>query len=270
MKDYKKSAASIKNYCSHEPPLVEQPPEPKEKDGVIEYWKAQVLICLIALAAVVTTRLVGGTVYQTVRNQYQTLFCDKTTVSQVVESSAQTSLVVTPSTVDAMVTVDPTVVTPTGYSAGDSKDDSLAVKEELLLLSTNTETTQSMVVPVKGRVTSPFGYRIHPVYGTRLFHNGVDIGANTGTPIVAVLSGSVEEAGYNDSYGYYVIVNHGKDFKTVYAHCSQLTVDEGERVTQGQTIGLVGSTGVSTGPHLHFEVRRGEYRVNPQWLVDLS
>ncbi|MBR3844039.1 MAG: M23 family metallopeptidase [Clostridia bacterium] len=251
--------------------IIEQPPKIKAKDPVVEFWKTQVIVCVLALLAVGVCRLVGGDVYRNVRDKYIQLFCDTTTVEEVTQLPPQPDKTpVTPTTVTAMATVTPTVVPVIQSDFGDSPDDSLAVKENMLLLTGTASTQNQMTVPVKGVVTSEFGYRIHPIYGTRMFHNGVDIGADSRTPIVAALAGVVETADYNESYGYYVILNHGKDFKTVYAHCSRLDVSKGDGVQQGDTIALVGSTGVSTGPHLHFEVRRGEYRVNPAWLVDLS
>ncbi len=271
MKDHENAFLLEESGNIYQSDEIVQPPKVKAKDPVIEFWKAQVVVCLLALLAVGTVRLVGGDIYRNVRDKYIQLFCDTTSVTEVLEApDGNKQEVVTPTTVTAMATVTPTTVPVMGQDTGDSMDDSLAVKENMLLLTANATSQNSMTVPVEGRVTSPFGYRIHPVYGTRLFHNGVDIGADTGTPIVAALSGVVEKAEYNDSYGNYIILNHGKDFKTVYAHCSTLKVSVGDGVTQGSTIALVGSTGVSTGPHLHFEVRRGEYRVNPAWLVDLS
>lgn len=110
-------------------------------------------------------------------------------------------------------------------------------------------------VPASQRVTSKYGYRIHPVYKTKKFHAGIDIGAGYGSAIVAAESGTVTTATYGSGYGKYVVVNHGSGLTTLYAHCSSLLVKVGDKVTRGQTIAKVGSTGVSTGNHLHFEVR---------------
>lgn len=112
-------------------------------------------------------------------------------------------------------------------------------------------------------VTSYFGVRQHPVYGDYRNHYGIDIGAPYGTNILAADGGTVVTATYSSSYGYYVIINHGGGNTTLYAHMSKILVSVGQSVTQGQTIGLVGSTGVSTGPHLHFEIRVNGTRVNP-------
>lgn len=104
-------------------------------------------------------------------------------------------------------------------------------------------------------ITSYFGYRIHPVYGYRKYHSGIDIGAGYGRDIVASADGVVTLATTNGGYGRCVIINHGSGITTLYGHCSSLLVSSGQRVTRGQLIAKVGSTGVSTGPHLHYEVR---------------
>ena len=109
--------------------------------------------------------------------------------------------------------------------------------------------------PASSRITSNYGYRIHPVYKTKKFHSGIDVGAGYGSAIVAVESGTVITATYGSGYGKYVVVSHGSGITTLYAHCSALLVKVGDKVTRGQTIAKVGSTGVSTGNHLHFEVR---------------
>ena len=112
-------------------------------------------------------------------------------------------------------------------------------------------------------ISSDYGYRIHPIFNTERFHAGVDINANSGDPIYAADSGTVAIATYSSSYGYYVVINHGGGNSTLYAHMSSMAVSAGDTVTQGQVIGYVGSTGWSTGPHLHFETRSGGSTVDP-------
>lgn len=109
--------------------------------------------------------------------------------------------------------------------------------------------------PASSRITSPYGYRIHPVYKTKKFHAGIDIGAGYGSNIIAAEAGTVSTATYGSGYGKYVVINHGSGITTLYAHCSSLLVNVGDKVSRGQVIAKVGSTGVSTGNHLHFEVR---------------
>lgn len=120
------------------------------------------------------------------------------------------------------------------------------------------------LVPCKyTRFSSPFGWRIHPVYKDWRFHYGVDLGAPKGTPIIASRSGTVKTAKYDKSAGYYVTLNHGDGFETVYMHMTHYIVSKGDTVTAGQVIGYVGSTGTSTGAHLHFGVRLNGSYVNP-------
>lgn len=117
--------------------------------------------------------------------------------------------------------------------------------------------------PTRGPVTSGFGWRIHPIYHYRRFHPGIDIGAPIGQPIVAALAGVVVSAGPMGTYGNIVVIDHGNGFATAYAHQSRILVRAGQRVARGERIGLVGSTGASTGPHLHFETRVNGTPVDP-------
>jgi murein DD-endopeptidase MepM/ murein hydrolase activator NlpD len=117
--------------------------------------------------------------------------------------------------------------------------------------------------PVKGRVTSGFGFRRSPFGGGREFHNGVDIAASTGTPVKAAGKGKVIFAGSRSGYGRTVIINHGYGFKSLYAHNSSLLVKAGQWVEAEQVIARVGSTGRSTGPHLHFTIEVNGKAVNP-------
>lgn len=104
-------------------------------------------------------------------------------------------------------------------------------------------------------ITSRFGWRTHPLTGNRRFHSGIDIGAPSGTPVVATGSGTVISAGWKGGYGKAVIIQHNDTQQTLYGHLSETSVQAGQTITQGTVIGLVGSTGNSTGPHLHFESR---------------
>jgi len=117
--------------------------------------------------------------------------------------------------------------------------------------------------PVAGWVKSGFGPRIHPIFGTRRFHSGIDIVASYGTLVKAADGGQVVQAGYFGGYGYSIMLYHGGGFATWYAHLSSINVSMGQVVQRGQVIGLVGSTGWSTGPHLHFEVRINGTPQNP-------
>lgn len=113
------------------------------------------------------------------------------------------------------------------------------------------------------RISSGYGWRIHPITGQRRFHDGLDIAANHGNPVYAYTDGRVVEAGWNGGYGNCVLIDHGNGLKTRYAHLSRIDVRVGQKVKVGQRIGAVGSTGNSTGPHLHFEVIKNGKTQNP-------
>ena len=122
--------------------------------------------------------------------------------------------------------------------------------------------------PWLGSVSSPYGWRVHPVSGEKDLHRGVDIAAAQGTPVAAIQDGRVVSAGNAGSYGLCVVIEDGKGYQSRYAHCSSLAVSTGQEVKRGDVIGAVGSTGDSTGPHLHLEVMlNGEY-LNPYYFVD--
>ncbi len=117
--------------------------------------------------------------------------------------------------------------------------------------------------PVNGVITSDFGWRNHPIFGRQILHSGVDFGVDEGTPVHAADGGVVVYSGWMDGYGYAVVVDHGNGMSTLYGHNSDLAVSEGQTVSKGSVIAYAGSTGNSTGPHVHFEVRVNGDPVNP-------
>ena len=123
--------------------------------------------------------------------------------------------------------------------------------------------TGAMGWPCSGPITSPFGYRTHPIFGTTIFHAGIDIGVDYGTPIHAADSGVVVYSGWISGYGNAVIIDHGGGVSTLYGHNQSLAVSEGQSVSKGSVVAYAGSTGNSTGPHCHFEVDVNGSPVNP-------
>lgn len=121
--------------------------------------------------------------------------------------------------------------------------------------------------PLRGTITSRYGYRDHPIIEDASFHTGLDIAAKQGTEIVSFAAGKVIEAGKNSTYGNYLLVEHKDGIRSFYGHNSKLLVKKGQNVSLGQKIARVGSTGMSTGPHLHFEVRRGTVRLDPAHYI---
>lgn len=117
--------------------------------------------------------------------------------------------------------------------------------------------------------TSAFGWRTHPIYGTKKHHNGVDLAGVKGTSIYAAKGGTVSATGYDSSRGYYVIIDHGDGFKSYYYHMTHYIVSKGQSVSRGKTIGYMGSTGASTGPHLHFGISYNGSYVNPARYINI-
>lgn len=128
--------------------------------------------------------------------------------------------------------------------------------------------TSPAISPVDGgRYSSYFGYRINPITDEFSFHTGLDIAVPTGTKIRAVYSGKVTKVGEDSRAGKYIFLSHDDGMVTFYCHCSEITAEEGAVIRQGETIAKVGSTGWSTGPHLHFEVRKNNIRYNPLYIL---
>ena len=121
----------------------------------------------------------------------------------------------------------------------------------------------AMIMPVSGEITSPFGWRTHPIFGNQRYHSGIDIAAEYGTPICAAQSGVVITAGWIDGYGNTIMIDHGGGIVSLYGHNQSLAVNVGQSVNQGQVVAYCGSTGNSTGPHCHFEVRLNGDSVDP-------
>ena len=147
-----------------------------------------------------------------------------------------------------------------------------AISENIKNMLQNMERSSSMpsqggtgkfIWPCTGPITSYAGWRTHPVFGTTRYHSGMDIAVDTGTPIKAADSGTVVYAGWMGGYGYAVMIDHGGGLVTIYGHNSELNCSEGQAVSQGQVISFAGSTGWSTGPHCHFEVRLHGEVVDP-------
>jgi len=119
------------------------------------------------------------------------------------------------------------------------------------------------IYPVRGYITSRFGTRRDPFTGARTFHNGVDLANVAGTPVHASMAGTVSDTGYNSAYGNYIVINHEGGFQTLYGHLKAFKVKVGQYVDQGELIGLMGSTGYSTGSHTHFSIFKWHHALNP-------
>jgi murein DD-endopeptidase MepM/ murein hydrolase activator NlpD len=123
--------------------------------------------------------------------------------------------------------------------------------------------TMPSIKPIEGFITSDFGMRMHPIHKQMIFHAGTDFSAPVGTRVMATADGTVEYSGFESGYGKKVIIDHGNGYQTIYAHLSKAVIRQGQHVRQGDTIAFSGNTGVSTGPHLHYEVRKDNMVINP-------
>jgi len=158
----------------------------------------------------------------------------------------------------------------------DQLNDYLQVEKELqktLLADLKISENKLSHIPTewplqKSIITSFFGWRIHPVKGYTKKHEGVDLKAKIGTKVFASASGVVSFSGYQRGYGYLVIINHDSGYETRYGHNSKLLINKGQKVRKGQVISLSGNSGVSTGPHVHFEIRLNGKTINPQTFLD--
>lgn len=129
---------------------------------------------------------------------------------------------------------------------------------------------EKTATPLVGRMTSAFGWREHPIEGGEKFHCGVDLKADTGTPVLAFASGTVDYIGESDIYGQYLQLRHGNGVTSFYAHCSKLCVQQGQKVTVGEKVAESGATGEVTGPHLHFEMKKDGIRLNPAYYIETT
>lgn len=180
-----------------------------------------------------------------------------------------------PASSQAGLRIGPVTVNSRGVSLGNTTVISREyLNEKMRPLNVLRRGTEQYVFPlaIPAPITSLFGWRVHPIFGNHRFHSGTDIGAPTGTPVLATRAGQVSVSDFLGGYGLTVILRHDGDLESRYAHLSQILVQPGERVEQGDVIGLVGSTGNSTGPHLHFEIRQltaqGWVAVDPQEILE--
>jgi len=160
----------------------------------------------------------------------------------------------------------------TPVKAKAQKKEKVEKKEESKEEPNQIEETKEVVfkVPTEGEITSAFGSRIHPMSGNTKPHTGIDIAAPSGQTIISSAEGMVTKTGYDDANGHYVVIKHSEELTTIYAHLSKICVSENEAVDDNTKIGEVGSSGISTGPHLHFEIKLNQESVNPENYITLK
>lgn len=283
--------------------LPEEPPKKSKKpaDPKLSILMLQLTACLILAAAAVCIRFFGGALYGEVREKYISMFEDTTTVQEVMSlmkadsgetasgvsmtgsggvdvssaapsvsseaASSDTSSATTSSTDEASSTTSDTATASDETSVAANALPVIAPMRLDTKFTRTAASIQSMCLPTDGFVSSEYGWRDNPVTGEYLLHAGIDIAADTGEAVYAALAGEVITAGEDEDYGIYVVLRHAGGLKTLYAHLSETLCAAGDTVQKGEIIALVGSTGRSTGPHLHFEVQTAGGTVNPRYLL---
>lgn len=281
-------------YTDEDEPQRKSKSKPKTKtDYLVRLILLQSVLCIVIVSGVFLVSKVSPTAYAKMREDYLRIMQNDMSAGEMVEQlkdaadfvfkpseSAEPAMSVNVATETSAkeITVDSFEVTSdeTGErvavgeiiqngSGGGDMESREAVKGTSFA---PYYVSVDPVLPVKGaRITSRFGYRTNPVSGNYGFHTGLDLAAAEGTPVSAVFYGRVAETGESDVWGKYVLLEHSDGFATYYCHLSEILAEENAVIRQGETIGLVGSTGWSTGPHLHFEVRINGVRVDPERLL---
>ncbi len=206
----------------------------------------QCIACAVIVLLALILRLIGGKPFETFRILFKQAVTD-TTVTQTVSEPLSSAVGGTNLDVD-----EPSITTLFE-----------SVSTEPLVLQ-----EQAVLPLLEGKITSSFGYRTDPFTDELGFHTGVDIGAPKGTKIMAVYDGVVVRADENGSYGKYIIIQHDNGAQTLYAHCSSLHKAEGDRVSAGEVVAKVGSTGNSTGNHLHWELKQDGMYHDPIGILE--
>lgn len=246
-----------------------------KRDRLFQILVLQTVTVVIIMLFAAGIRVFGGDIYKALSKMYHEKFDDITTVEEAADPknpvSEKVSDIQQPQEETQTASEENTGDSLEEYDAEIDGELSGNIYDVDSVTAVNSNKTawnvNSFLWPVSGVVSSHYGYRVHPISGEYSMHNGLDIAADKGSDIFAAYDGTVSSAGYSNSYGYYVIISHNETIKTLYAHCSKLLVSEGDTVKKGDRIATVGSTGRSTGPHLHFEVRVGGYRIDPEWLL---
>lgn len=221
----------------------------------------QVAVCAFFVLLVFLAWKLSPSTFDFLKNEYNRIMSVDMTARELYDSARGISEEVFGAQESEAQAEDTSVIPDAGGEDDESADTAVAV---MASLSNNREIT----VPLHGRITSRYGYRTNPISGKYGLHTGLDIAADEGTNIVAAYNGVVRDTGYGTKKGNFVLMEHMDGTETLYCHCSEILVDEGTVIRAGETIALVGNTGWSTGPHLHFEIHRNGSTVDPLTVIE--
>ncbi len=256
-----------------------------KKDFLFNTIIYQSVICIVLFGVFYAFKTTNSNIYQTIKNDFYNNISEdllKTDMEDAVKSNIITDNSENVSSIDVSSKVsdnenesneneksdDTTEETTLSASIEGKGGKDYLVKDENTIPDNvsvnNYSLSQNMIKPVNGTITSSFGLRNHPITGELRFHAGVDIAANEGTPIYSSYDGTVIKSTYDSWNGNYLKIKHENNIMTVYCHCKELKVKKGDTVKAGQVIATIGSTGSSTGPHLHYELRINNVSYDPE------
>ncbi len=239
--------------------------ENKKKDYLTKTVTVQFIICAIIFGSLFGLSKADGSLFGIIKDTYSELLEENVTYEEVEEVFSGFGKYVKENVYDEKQGIEVELAVGGEDVKVDGKKE---IPENVSLSKYNLKT--SMVKPVSGTVSSKFGFRVHPITGEYGFHSGIDLAADTGTPIYSAFDGKVIVADKDQWNGNFIKIEHGNDIMTVYCHCNKLFVKKGNVVRAGEKIAEVGSTGSSTGPHLHFEFRINNISYNPSYALDNS
>lgn len=253
----------------------EKPPLKEQGDLFLRLTALQLVCCILIFALIFGAMRLNGDLFSRLKEEFAALtaadydaggyrFFDFGSAGEKRENEkepsaaqAETEAAEVPTAAPEDAAQDAALLLPAAEETGTAEPEAAPVFYDMV----------EVVMPVSGLVTSGYGTRIHPIYGTENFHGGKDIAAPAGTAISAAMDGTVVSAGWGDTSGNYVKLAHENGMETFYCHMREVNVANGVSVRRGDVIGFVGQTGLATGPHLHFEVRIDGAAVDPDILL---
>ncbi len=249
-----------------------------KKDYLSKTLLLQFLVCLILFGLIFALKSSNSKLFTKLENTFSEKLEENLSVEEaqsvfgnLIEANPQKASVTTEA--DVNTTEEETVFKPfeepslsAEIIASGGKDIKVSSNDDIPknVSVSDYKLSQKMVLPLKGKTTSEFGIRTHPISGDLRFHAGIDIAAEKGTNIYSAFDGEIVEADYDKWNGNYIKIKHDNDIMTVYCHCEKNNVKKGQKIRAGEVIATVGSTGSSTGPHLHFELRINNISYNPK------
>lgn len=248
-------------------------------DPIFSVMLVQILLCTVLLAGLLLCKKVDTDLYYEIKSnlsQTQDLNLSSSVIADSLKTMQANYDYANALFSDFLQPNSEELTGQGGWNPVEPKDKSKGkqglLQEEMMAPPKNASfapvmTSAKLLAPISGRITSDFGYRYHPTTNKLDFHTGMDIAALKGTDILAVLPGMVCEVGNSAIYGNYIVLEHSTGFKTAYSHCDKIIAEVGANIKRGERIAKVGSTGISTGPHLHFEIKSGDVFFDPAWVL---